>query len=223
MRIDVISAVPELLTSPLHESIMKRAQSCGAVEIVVHSLRDYGLGKYRQIDDQPFGGGAGMVLKPEPIFQIIRKLQAERNYDEVIFLSPDGRQFDQAAANQLSLTTNLIFLCGHYKGVDERVREALITREISIGDYVLTGGELPTLVVIDAIVRLLPGVLNDSESALLDSFQTGMLEGPIYTRPAEFEGMPVPEALLSGNHKRIDEWRREQSLKRTTERRPDLL
>lgn len=223
MRIDIISAVPELLTSPLHESIMKRAQLCGAVEIVVHSLRDYGLGKYRQIDDEPFGGGAGMILKPEPIFQIIRKLQVERHYDEVIFLSPDGRRFDQAAANQLSLTTNLIFLCGHYKGVDERVREALVTREISLGDYVLTGGELPALVVIDAIARLLPGVLNDSESALLDSFQTGMLEGPIYTRPAEFEGMPVPKVLLSGNHKHIDEWRRDQSLKRTTERRPDLL
>ena len=223
MRIDIISAAPRLLDSPLGESIIKRARIAGVVELHVHDLREYGLGKYHQIDDEPFGGGAGMVLKPEPIFQVFEKLTGEREYDERIFLSPDGEQFSQALANELSLKTNLIFLCGHYKGVDERVRTRWITREISIGDYVLTGGELPAAVVIDAIVRLLPGAIHDSESALLDSFQTGVLEGPIYTRPAEFQGMTVPDVLLSGDHKKIEEYRRRESLRRTAERRPDLL
>lgn len=223
MRIDVISAVPQLLESPLGESIVKRARNQGIVEIHLHNLRDYGLGKYRQIDDEPFGGGAGMVLRPEPIFTIIEKLKSEREYDEVIFLTPDGTLFTQGIANKLSLDQNLIFLCGHYKGIDQRVRDTLITMELSIGDFVLTGGELPAAVIIDAIVRLLPGAIHDTESALLDSFQTGLLEGAIYTRPAEFQGMKVPDILLSGDHKKIDEWRNEQSMEKTRTRRPDLL
>jgi tRNA (guanine37-N1)-methyltransferase len=223
LRIDVISAVPKLLESPFNESIVKRAKAAGVVDIHVHDLRPYGIGKYRQIDDDPFGGGAGMVLKPEPIFAIVDELKKDREYDDVIFLSPDGKTFDQPTANELSLKQNLIFICGHYKGVDERVREALVTREISLGDFVLTGGELPAAVIIDAIVRLLPGAIHDTESALLDSFQTGLLEGPIYTRPAEFDGMKVPDILLSGDHKKVAEWKLEQSLKRTRERRPDLL
>lgn len=223
VRIDIISATPKLLESPLSESIIKRARQAGVVEVVIHDLREYGLGKYHQIDDDPFGGGSGMVLRPEPIFELFHKLTAERSYDERIFMSPDGMQFAQPIANELSMKNNLLFLCGHYKGVDERVRERWITREISIGDYVLTGGELPACVVIDAIVRLLPGAIHDSESALLDSFQTGLLEGPIYTRPAEYEGMKVPDILLSGDHKKISEWKQEQALKRTMERRPDLL
>ena len=223
MRIDIISAVPKLLESPLSESIIKRARAAGVVEIVIHDLREYGLGKYHQIDDDPFGGGAGMVLRPEPIFEIFHRLTDERNYDERIFMSPDGEQFSQPIANELSLKTNVIILCGHYKGVDERVRERWITRELSIGDYVLTGGELPACVVIDSVVRLLPGAIHDAESALLDSFQTGLLEGPIYTRPAEFEGMKVPDILLSGDHKKIEQWKNEQSLERTRKRRPDLL
>lgn len=223
MRIDVISAVPKLLDSPFNESIVKRAQAAGVVSIHVHDLRPYGIGKYRQIDDDPFGGGAGMVLKPEPIFALVEELKAERDYDDVIFLSPDGKTFDQPMANELSMKQNLIFICGHYKGVDERVREAIVTREISLGDFVLTGGELPTAVIVDAIVRLLPGAIHDTESALLDSFQTGLLEGPIYTRPAEFQGMRVPDILLSGDHKKVAEWKLEQSMQRTRERRPDLL
>jgi tRNA (guanine37-N1)-methyltransferase len=223
MHIDIISAVPPLLESPLNESIIKRAQERGIVEIVVHNLRDYGLGNYRQIDDEPFGGGAGMVLRPEPVFALVRKLQAERTYDEVIFMTPDGERFSQGIANQLSLCNNLLILCGRYKGIDERIRKALITREISIGDYVLTGGELPAVVVIDAIVRLLPGAISDSESALLDSFQAGVLDAPLYTRPAEFEGMKVPDILQSGDHAKIESWRREEALRRTKERRPDLL
>lgn len=223
MRIDIISAVPKLLESPFNESIIKRAKAAGIVEIVVHDLREYGLGKYRQIDDEPFGGGAGMVLRPEPIFTLVEKLKSERTYDDVIFLSPDGERFTQAVANELSLQRHLIFLCGHYKGVDERVRQVLITREISLGDFVLTGGELPAAVIVDAVVRLLPGAIHDSESALLDSFQTGLLEGPIYTRPAEYRDMAVPDILLSGDHKKIDAWRQQQSLERTRERRPDLL
>src|ERR1041385_7702549 len=197
MRIDIISAVPPLLESPLNESLIKRARDNGIVEIVIHNLRDYGLGNYHQIDDEPFGGGAGMVLRVEPIFTLIRKLKEERTYDEIIFLTPDGRTFKQDDANELSLKNNLLFLCGRYKGIDERVRQTFITKEISIGDYVLTGGELPALVVIDAIVRLLPGTIHDSESAMLDSFQTGLLDAPLYTRPAEFEGMKVPEILQS--------------------------
>lgn len=193
------------------------------MDIHVHDLRPFGIGKYLQIDDSPFGGGAGMVLKPEPIFALVEKLKAEREYDDIIFPSPDGVTFAQPLANELSLKKNLIFICGHYKGVDERVREALVTREISLGDFVLTGGELPTAVIVDAIVRLLPGAIHDTESALLDSFQTGLLEGPIYTRPAEFRGMAVPDILLSGDHKKIDEWRLDRSLARTRERRPDML
>jgi len=223
MRIDIISAVPPLLASPLEESLIKRARDNGIVEIVIHNLRDYGLGKYHQIDDDPFGGGAGMVLRVEPIFTLIRKLQSERTYDEIIFLTPDGKTFEQSDANELSLKNNLLFLCGRYKGIDERIRQAFITKEISIGDYVLTGGELPALVVIDAIVRLLPGTIHDSESAMLDSFQTGLLDAPLYTRPAEFEGMKVPEILQSGDHEKIREWRHEEAMRRTQERRPDLL
>ncbi len=223
MRIDIVSAVPALLESPLGESIIKRARANGVVEIQIHDLRIYGEGKYHQIDDQPFGGGSGMVLMPAPIFQVVRKLLSERAYDEVIFPSPDGELFSQAVANELSMATNLLFICGHYKGVDERVREALVTREISIGDFVVTGGELPTAIVVDAIVRLLPGAIHDTESALLDSFQSGILEGPVYTRPADFEGMHVPNVLLSGDHKKIDAWRQAKSIQRTEERRPDLL
>jgi len=223
MRIDIISAVPKLLESPLSESIIKRAREKGVVEIVIHDLREYGMGKYHQIDDEPFGGSAGMVLKPEPLFALFRKLTSEREYDESIFMTPDGVQFSQPLANELSLKNNLLILCGHYKGVDERVREEWITREISIGDYVLTGGELPACVVVDAIVRLLPGALHDAESALMDSFQNGLLEGPVYTRPADFEGMKVPEILLSGDHKKVDQYREEEALRRTKERRPDLL
>ncbi len=223
MRIDIISAVPQLLESPLSESIIKRAREKGVVEVVLHDLREYGLGSYHQIDDEPFGGGAGMVLKPEPLFALFRKLTSEREYDERIFMTPDGELFSQPIANELSLKNNIIILCGHYKGVDERVRERWITREISIGDYVLTGGELPACVLVDAIVRLIPGALHDAESALMDSFQNGLLEGPVYTRPAEFEGMKVPDILLSGDHKKIDIYRHEEALRRTNERRPDLL
>lgn len=223
MRIDIISAVPKLLDGPFSESIVKRAQQQGIVEIFVHNLRDYGLGKYRQIDDEPFGGGAGMVLRPEPIFTIIEQLQKERSYDEIIFLTPDGIRYDQGLANALSLKQNLIFICGHYKGIDQRIRDRFVTLEISIGDYVLTGGELPAAIIVDSIVRLLPGALHDTESALLDSFQTGLLEGAIYTRPAEYQGMKVPDILLSGDHKKIAEWREQQSLEKTKSRRPDLL
>lgn len=223
MRIDIISAVPPLLESPLGESIIKRAQERHLVEIVVHNLRDHGLGKYKQIDDEPFGGGAGMVIRPEPVFTLVRKLQAERSYDEVIFMTPDAAVFTQQTANELSLKQNLLILCGRYKGIDERIRQTLITKEISIGDYVLTGGELPALVVIDAVVRLLPGAINDSESALLDSFQTGLLDAPLYTRPAEFEGMKVPDILQTGDHAKIAAWRAQEALRRTEERRPDLL
>jgi tRNA (guanine37-N1)-methyltransferase len=223
LRIDIVSAVPALLESPLGESIIKRARANGVVEIQIHDLRLYGEGKYHQIDDQPFGGGSGMVLMPAPIFQVVRKLLSERDYDEVIFPSPDGVRFSQPVANELSMAKNLLFICGHYKGVDERVRQALVTREISIGDFVVTGGELPSAIIIDAIVRLLPGAIHDTESALLDSFQSGMLEGPVYTRPADFEGMRVPVVLLSGDHKKIDAWRQAKSIERTEERRPDLL
>jgi tRNA (guanine37-N1)-methyltransferase len=223
MRIDIISAVPQLLASPLEESLIKRARDNGIVEIVIYNLRDYGLGKYHQIDDEPFGGGAGMVVRVEPVFALIRKLQSERTYDEIIFLTPDGKTFQQGDANELSLKNNLLFLCGRYKGIDERIRQTFITKEISIGDYVVTGGELPALVVIDAIVRLLPGTIHDSESAMLDSFQTGLLDAPLYTRPAEFEGMKVPDILQSGDHEKIRKWRHEEAMRRTQERRPDLL
>lgn len=223
IRIDIISAVPQTFESVLGASILKRAREAGLAEIIVHNLHDYGLGRYKQVDDTPFGGGAGMILRPEPIFECIEKLQAERPYDEVMYPTPDGTLFTQGIANELSLKRNLIVLCGHYRGIDQRVRDRLVTREISIGDYVLTGGELPALIMADAIVRLLPGALGDSESALGDSFQTGLLDAPWYTRPAEFRGMTVPEELLSGDHRRIAEWREEQAMEKTRLRRPDLL
>jgi tRNA (guanine37-N1)-methyltransferase len=223
MRIDVVTGFPRLLDSPLNESMVKRAQERGYAEIVLHDLRDYSADRHKTIDDAPFGGGAGMILKPEPVFSCIEKLQRERRYDEVVYLSADGERLTQQIANELSLRQNLVLLCGHYKGIDERIRESLVTRELSIGDYVLTGGELAALVVIDAVVRLIPGVLHDGESLLTDSFQTGLLDAPSYTRPAEFRGMKVPEVLLSGNHADIETWREEQRLKRTKARRNDLL
>lgn len=220
MRLDFITAVPAIFDSPLNTSILKRAREAGCVEYVVHNLHDHAHDKHKTVDDVPFGGGAGMILKCEPIFECIEALQAERTYDEVIFLSPDGEQFSQSMANRLSLKENIIFLCGHYKGVDERVRQTLITKEISIGDYVLTGGELPALVIADAIVRLIPGAMHDSESALKDSFQNdGLLDCPHYTRPREFRGMGVPEVLTNGNHKEIEAWQRKESVERTRERR----
>ncbi|MEK6757397.1 MAG: tRNA (guanosine(37)-N1)-methyltransferase TrmD [Bacteroidota bacterium] len=223
MRIDIITGLPKLLESPLQESILRRAQEKGKVEIVVNDLRQFAHDKHQTIDDAPYGGGAGMILKPEPIFECIESLKAQRHYDEIVFLTPDGERLNQNVANELSLKGNLILVCGHYKGIDERVREALSTREISIGDYVLTGGELAASVVVDAVVRLVPGVLNDSESALSDSFQDGLLGSPQYTRPAEYRGMKVPEVLLSGNHAEIEKWRQEQRLERTRRRREDLL
>ncbi|MBK6950305.1 MAG: tRNA (guanosine(37)-N1)-methyltransferase TrmD [Haliscomenobacter sp.] len=223
MRIDIVTLLPELLESPFRHSIMKRAQEKGRLEVVVHDLRPFGLGKHNQLDDYAFGGGAGMVMMIEPIANCLEALKAERDYDEIIYLSPDGQVFHQAMANRLSLHQNLILLCGHYKGVDERVREQFITMEISIGDYVLSGGELAAAVVVDAIGRLIPGVLNDESSALLDSFQDNLLAPPVYTRPADFRGWKVPEVLLSGNFPQIEEWRLEQSIVRTRQRRPDLL
>lgn len=223
MRIDIVTGLPRLLESPLAESILHRAQEKGKVRIVVHDLREYAHDKHRSIDDTPYGGGAGMVLKPEPIFECVESLQRERAYDEIILLTPDGAQFTQKMANELSLKQNLLLLCGHYKGVDERVRKGLVTREVSIGDYVLTGGELAAAVVVDAVVRLLPGVLNDCESALSDSFQDGLLGYPEYTKPASYRGMDVPAELLSGDHKVIERWREEQRQKRTEERRKDLI
>lgn len=222
MRIDIISCVPALLDSPLNHSIVKRGQQKGLVEIVVHNLRDYTPYAHQQTDDYAYGGGAGMVMMIEPIARCIRQLQAERTYDAVVYTSPDGKVFDQATANSWSLLQNIIILCGHYKGVDERVRQLFITHEISIGDYVLTGGELAAAIITDAIVRLLPGVLGDETSALTDSFQDGLLAPPVYTRPELYEGMQVPEVLMSGNHSKIDAWRHEQALTRTAERRPDM-
>lgn len=223
MRIDVVTGLPKILSSPLNESMIKRAREKQLVEIVVHDLRDFSTDKHRTIDDTPFGGGAGMVLKPEPVFACVESLQQERSYDDVIYLAADGERLTQPLANELSLKSNLLLLAGHYKGIDERIRERLVTREISIGDYVLTGGELPALVLIDAITRLIPGVVGDGESLLTDSFQTDLLEPPQYTRPAEFRGMRVPAVLLSGNHQEIAAWREEQSVKRTHERRKDLI
>ncbi|MDX2286361.1 MAG: tRNA (guanosine(37)-N1)-methyltransferase TrmD [Bacteroidia bacterium] len=223
MRIDIISCVPGLLEGPLSHSILRRAQDKGLLEVQVHDLRDYAQNKYRQVDDYPFGGGAGMVLMVEPLARCIRALQAQRHYDEVIYLTPDGETLTQRTANSLSLLGSLIFIAGHYKGIDQRARDLFVTREISIGDYVLSGGELPALVLVDAIGRLLPGVLGDETSALFDSFQDGLLEAPLYTRPADFEGHPVPEVLLSGHERRISEWREEQALLKTRQRRPDLL
>lgn len=223
MRIDIITCLPRLLDSYFAHSILQRAQQAGHVEVVVHDLRDYSTDKHKRVDDYMFGGGAGMVMQIEPIARCIRTLQAERTYDEVIYMTPDGARLEQKTANQLSLKQNLIILCGHYKGVDERVREHFITKEISIGDYVLSGGELPAAVLSDSIIRLLPGVLNDETSALTDSFQDNLLAPPVYTRPAEFEGWAVPDILLSGHEAKIDEWRYEQALARTKARRPDLL
>jgi tRNA (guanine37-N1)-methyltransferase len=223
MRFDVISGVPALLKSPFNESILKRAQQKKLVEIIVHDLHDYAHDKHRKIDDVPFGGEAGMVLKPEPIFECIEILKRERNYDEIIYLSADGERFQQSLATEFSLKQHLIFLCGHYKGVDERVREQLITKEISIGDYVLTGGELAAAVVIDATVRLIPGVVSDAESLLNDSFQNTLLDAPSYTRPAVFRSMNVPAVLLSGDPKKIAMWRDERRLEKTKQRRNDLI
>jgi len=212
MRIDIISAVPDLLLSPLNSSILKRAQDKKKVEIKIHNLRDYAFNKHKQIDDSPFGGGPGMILKPEPFFECIDKLKKERNYNRIIFTTPKGKIFNQKYANDLSLESNLIIVAGHYKEIDDRVREYFATDEISIGNFVLTGGELPALIIVDAIVRLIPGVLNDSEAALNDSFQDGeILEAPYYTRPAEYRGMKVPEVLLSGNEKEIKKWKEQQS------------
>jgi tRNA (guanine37-N1)-methyltransferase len=223
MRIDILTVVPELLGSPLGESILRRAQQAGLAEIVVHNIRDYTSDKHRQVDDYPFGGEAGMVLKPEPIFRCIEALKAERDYDEVIYTSPDGIRYDQHEANRISTLSNIIILCGHYKGIDHRIREHLITREISIGDYVLTGGELAAAVIADSVVRLLPGAIGDEASALTDSFQDGLLAPPVYTRPAEFNGWRVPDVLLSGNFAAISQWQEEQALERTQALRPDLL
>jgi tRNA (guanine37-N1)-methyltransferase len=222
IRIDLISAVPGLLTSPLDHSIVKRAKESNYLEVFVHDLRDYTVDKHRKIDDYPYGGSSGMVLSAQPIFDCIRSLKAERKYDEVIFMAPDGEPFTQKIANRLSLLGNIIILCGHYKGVDQRVREKLITREISLGDFVLSGGELPALAIVDAVARLIPGVLGDAESALEDSFMDDLLGPPVYTRPPDFEGLKVPHVLTSGNHANIKKWESDQSLERTMTRRPDL-
>lgn len=223
MRIDIISAVPELLRSPFEASIMKRAQDKGLAEVHIHNLRDYSLGNYKQLDDYQYGGGAGMVMMIEPIDKCISKLLEEREYDEIIYLSPDGKKMDQQLLNGLSLKGNLIMLCGHYKGVDQRVRDMFVTLEVSIGDYVLSGGELAAAVLADGIIRLIPGVLNDETSALSDSFQDNLLAPEVYTRPAEYKGMKVPEVLLSGDFAKIEEWRHQNALERTRKRRPDLL
>ncbi len=223
MRIDIISVVPDLLVSPLSHSIMKRAQDKGLLEVHTHSLRDYADGKYQQVDDYQYGGGAGMVMMIPPIAKCINELKAQRDYDEVIYLTPDGQVLEQKTCNQLSQLSNIILLCGHYKGIDERIRDLFITKEISIGDYVLSGGELPALVLVDALGRLLPGVLGDETSALFDSFQDDMLAPPVYTRPANYEGHEVPPILLSGNDGKIEEWRYDKALERTKARRPDIL
>lgn len=223
MRIDIVSGLPKILSSPLNNSILKRAKKSKKVHILIHDLRKFAHDKHKIIDDTPYGGGAGMILKPEPIFECVERLAKKRNYDEIIYLTADGEQFSQQIANELSLKKNIILICGHYKGIDERVRESLVTREISIGGYVLTGGELAALVVVDAVVRLIPGIISDGESLLTDSFQDGLLDAPNYTRPPEYRGLKVPEVLLSGDHKKIAAWRNQQRLKRTKERRPDLL
>lgn len=223
MRIDILTVLPEMFESPLGCSILRRAQDKGLAEIVVHNIRDYSTNKHRKVDDYPFGGEAGMVMTIEPIDRCISDLKSQRHYDEVIFTSPDGETFNQPMANSMSLLDNIIILCGHYKGIDYRIREHLITREISVGDYVLTGGELPALAITDAIVRLIPGAIGDEQSALSDSFQDNLLAPPVYTRPADYNGWTVPEVLLSGHQARIDQWRHEQALERTRRLRPDLL
>ena len=223
MRIDIISVVPDLLKSPFEHSILKRAVEKGIAEVHIHNLREYGLGNYRQLDDTQFGGGAGMVLMIEPIANCIEKLQAERDYDEIIYMTPDAPTLNQITANTLSLKENIIILTGHYKGVDQRVRDKFITKEISIGDYVLTGGELAAAVLCDAVIRLIPGVLGDETSALTDSFQDNLLSPPVYTRPADYKGMKVPEVLTSGNFPKIEKWREEKAIEHTRNIRPDLL
>ena len=223
MRIDILTVLPEMLESPLHCSILQRAQDKGLVEIHVHNLRDWSLRKHRKVDDYPFSGEAGMVMQIEPVDRCIEQLKSERHYDEVIFTSPDGAILSQPLANTLSLAQNLIILCGHYKGVDYRIREHLVTKEISIGNYVLTGGELPAAVIADSIVRLIPGAIGDEQSALNDSFQDNLLEAPVYTRPADYKGWKVPDILLSGNKAKIDEWKMQQALNRTKQLRPELL
>lgn len=223
MRIDIITVLPELIQSPFNHSIIKRAIEKGLVEIHTHNLRDYATDKYKSIDDYSFGGGAGMVMKIEPVFQVIEMLKSQRQYDDIIYTSPDGVPFDQKVANELSTYENLIILCGHYKGIDQRIRDHLITREISIGDYVLSGGELAAAIITDAVVRLIPGVISDETSALTDSFQDGLLAPPVYTRPEDFNGWKVPKVLLSGNFKEIENWRFEKSKERTRDLRPGLL
>jgi tRNA (guanine37-N1)-methyltransferase len=223
MRIDILTVLPQLLESPFSASIMQRAQDKGHVEIHVHNIRDYSTDKHKNVDDYQYGGGAGMVMAIEPIAKLIEKLKSERQYDEIIYMTPDGNVLDQGTCNSLSLLNNVMILCGHYKGVDERVREHYITKEISIGSYVLSGGELAGAVLVDAVVRLIPGVLNDETSALTDSFQDNLLSPPVYTRPPEYNGWKVPEILLSGNLPAIDKWREEQAIERTKSRRPDLL
>ena len=223
MRIDILSVVPELLESPLGHSLVGRAIKKGLVEIHVHNLRKYGIGPRKNVDDYSYGGDAGMVMMVEPVYRMIEELKAERHYDEVIYMSPDGEILDQGISNELSLKENLIILCGHYKGIDHRIREHLVTREISVGDYVVSGGEIPAALLADSIIRLIPGALTDETSALSDSFQDGLLSPPVYTRPAEFNGWKVPDVLLSGNPKRIQAWQDEQALQRTRELRPGLL
>jgi len=223
MRFDIISVLPDLLVSPFAHSILQRAQKKGIAEIYVHNLRDYSTSKQKSVDDYPYGGGSGMVMTIPPFAACIEKLKTEREYDEIIFMSPDGERLNQAIANQLSIKGNIIILCGHYKGIDQRIRDIYVTREISIGDYVLSGGELPAAVLVDAVVRLIPGVLSDETSALSDSFQDDMLDAPVYTRPADWNGYKVPDILLSGNTPEIEKWRFERALERTKARRPDLL
>ncbi|HOI26616.1 MAG: tRNA (guanosine(37)-N1)-methyltransferase TrmD [Paludibacteraceae bacterium] len=223
MRIDILSVVPELLESPLNHSILKRAQAKGLVDIHIHNIRDYTLDKHKKVDDYAFGFSAGMVMQIEPIDRLLEKLKSEREYDEIIYTSPDGEMFNQKMANSMSLYNNIVVLCGHYKGIDQRIREHLITKEISVGDFVLTGGELAACIMTDAIVRLIPGAMTDEQSALSDSFQDDLLAPPVYTRPAEYKGWKVPEILLSGNERKINEWEYEQALERTKKLRPDLL
>lgn len=223
MRIDIITVLPELLQSPLNHSIVQRAKEKGLVEIHVHSLRDFGIGNYKQVDDYPYGGGGGMVLKCEPLAACIEPLVEQHDYDEIIYLTPDGDLFDQPTANKISLHKNLLLICGHYKGIDQRIRDKYVTKELSMGDYVLSGGEIPAAILCDAVIRLIPGAIGDEMSALSDSFQDGLLAPPVYTRPEEWNGMKVPEVLLSGNDKKVDEWRMDKALELTKKKRPDLL
>jgi len=223
MRFDIVTVLPGLLDSPFAHSILQRAQKKGLAEIVVHNLRDYATNKQKSVDDYPYGGGSGMVMSIEPFAKCIEKLKSERTYDEIIFMTPDGETLNQSIANQLSIKQNIIVLCGHYKGIDQRIRDIYVTREISIGDYVLSGGELPAAILVDAVVRLIPGVLSDETSALSDSFQDGLLDAPVYTRPADWNGHKIPDILLSGHEAEINKWRHEQAVERTRLRRPDLL